>query len=87
MNTNDTRSKVESQILAALAHEEAEDGLYLRNFNLLGEEDERPAVEADEFTILEILTDLIRNGQVTCDETHHETIFHLNRSPGPMHTN
>ena len=78
--SSNTRTDIlKKQIIAALSHEEAEEGLYLRNFNGLdAEEDTRPAVNGDEFEILAALNELIEDGRVTCsDEKNHETIFYL----------
>ena len=71
------REQIKKQILCALAHDEAEDGLYLRNFTNLTEEDERPAVEADDYDIVESLNELIKEGKVWCEQTEAETIFHI----------
>ena len=67
-----------AQILTALAHPEAEEGLYFRNLYHLHEEDERPAVEGDEVAILDMLKVLIAEGQVSMDETGSEAVFKLN---------
>ncbi len=47
------------QILAALKHPEAEEGLYFDNFYHLHEEDERPRVSAPQVEILEAIKVLI----------------------------
>jgi hypothetical protein len=72
-------NEVKHQILSALEHPEAEDGLYLRNFANLHEEDERPAVEADQMEILEALNELVQEGKVILDESCEEVVFHLAR--------
>ncbi len=69
--TND----IKSQILAVLAHPEAEDGLYFRNFYQLHEEDTRSAVKGSEVEILEALNDLLQEGQITADESGPEIVF------------
>ncbi|MBX7144005.1 MAG: hypothetical protein K1X79_06100 [Oligoflexia bacterium] len=70
--------KVKGQILAALSHPEAEEGLYFRNFYHLHEEDERPQVCAEQIAILDALKELIADGKVRLDETGDEAIFFLN---------
>lgn len=76
---NDSRgiSEVKTQILKALAHPEAQDGLYFRNFSHLHEEDERLPVEAGEEEILEALKELMEEGKVNMDDGKGEAIFYL----------
>jgi hypothetical protein len=62
-----------------LSHPEAEEGLYFRNFYHLHEEDERPAVVADQLSILDALKDLIAEGSVKIDESGPEAVFMLGR--------
>ena len=50
-NSQQVIPRIKAQILQALAHPEAEEGLYFRNFVHLHEEDEREAVEGDEEVI------------------------------------
>jgi hypothetical protein len=75
----DSTTDVRSQILSALSHPEAEEGLYFRNFYHLHEEDERPAVVADQLSILDALKDLIAEGSVKIDESGPEAVFMLGR--------
>lgn len=70
-------SGVKKQILQALSHPEAEEGLYFRNFSDLHEEDERPAVQAEQELILDALKQLIDDGQVVADESGKEIVFLL----------
>lgn len=67
---------VKAQILVALQHIEAEEGLYLRNFNLLHEEDDRDPVLAEREEILVALNELVAEGRVRLDESGEEVIFH-----------
>ncbi|MCB0323255.1 MAG: hypothetical protein KDD69_06755, partial [Bdellovibrionales bacterium] len=62
-------SDVRQQVLAALTHPEAEEGLYLDNFFHLHEEDERPRVAASQEEILDALKELIAEGRVETDES------------------
>jgi hypothetical protein len=71
------KSSVKAQIVAALEHPEAEEGLYFRNFFHLHEEDERPAVEADQVSVLDALKELIAEGRVAMEEAEDEAIFRL----------
>jgi hypothetical protein len=72
---NDT--SVEQQILNALKHPEAEEGLFLGNFHVLHEEDERPRVNASEEEILISLKELMRQGKVVADTKGEDVIFML----------
>lgn len=78
MTTNGSgKEQVKGQIMTALSHPEAEEGLYFRNFALLHEEDERPSVEASEEDILEALHELIQEGRVRMNDGSGEVIFFL----------
>lgn len=68
---------IKEEILRSLAHQEAEEGLYFRNFLVLHEEDERPAVHGSEIEILDALKQLLHEGQVDMDDSGSEVIFHL----------
>jgi hypothetical protein len=74
---NMTTSEIKELIIEALAHPEAEEGLYFRNFRNLHEEDVRPAVEGTQEEVLECLKELVEEGKVRVDETGEELIFHL----------
>jgi hypothetical protein len=71
------KNLVKAQIVAALEHPEAEEGLYFRNFFHLHEEDERPAVVADQVAVLDALKELIAEGRVAMEEAEDEAIFRL----------
>lgn len=66
---------VKEQILRALQHPEAEEGLYFDNLCVEHEEDERPMVSGTQEEILDGLKELIAEGKVTTDETGEEVIF------------
>ena len=72
------KERVKSEIITALRHPEAEEGLYFRNFTLLHEEDERDPVQAGEVEILDALKELIEEGRVVITEGGDEAIFMLN---------
>ena len=72
---------VKEQIVSALQHPEAEEGLYFRNFANLHEEDERPAVEGDQLEILDALKELIDEGMVVVSEGDEELVFTLAGQP------
>lgn len=78
--------KIKYQILEALQHPEAEEGLYFRNFYHLHEEDERTAVEADEVSILDALRELMEEGKVQMDESGSEAVFQLATTSGQSHS-
>ncbi len=69
--------QVKLQIIMALQHQEAEEGLYLRNFFHLHEEDERPAVTAPEEDIVDALNDLIEIGIIRTERDPAGMIFLL----------
>ena len=68
---------LKKQILAALRHPEAEEGLYLDNFYHLHEEDERPAVQGTESEIMDTLVQLVEEGKVIMDSSQKSTIFRI----------
>ncbi len=70
-------TRVKTQIIEALGHPEAGDGLFFRNFQMLHEEDERSAVEGEQVVVLDALRQLIDEGRVRVEEGHKELIFHL----------
>jgi hypothetical protein len=70
---------VREQVITALQHPEAEEGLYLDNFYHLHEEDERARVTATELEILDALKALISEGKVSTDDSGEAVIFKLNR--------
>lgn len=72
--------KTKRQIITALSHPEAEEGLYFNNFQTLHEEDERIVVEASELEILDALRELIAEGKVVTDESGTEVVFLLKRN-------
>lgn len=74
------KKAIKEQILHALMHPEAEEGLYFRNFYHLHEADERDPVEGDEVSILDALKELIHEGQVVADDSGEELVFSLKRS-------
>ena len=76
MEKNDNE-RLKDEILAALNHPEADEGLYFRNFFHLHEEDERPAVVGESSAIREALKGLVKEGIVLTDNTGPEPIFIL----------
>jgi hypothetical protein len=72
-----TEDAIKNLILEALAHPEAEEGLYFRNFRNLHEEDARPIVEGTQEDVLECLRQLVEEGKVRMDDQTEEPIFHL----------
>ena len=72
-------ARIKKEILAALRHQEASDGLYFRNFQHLHEADERDPVIGDELEVLEVLRELIEAKEVKVDDSGKEPIFFLNK--------
>lgn len=75
-----TRTSIREQILAALSHPEAEDGLYFNNLIVVHEEEERPIVQGEEEEILAVITDLIDEGLISSAGDGDQRIFSLVRS-------
>jgi hypothetical protein len=73
---------IKSQIMEALSHPEAQEGLYFRNFYHHHEEDERIRVEGEQVEILDALRQLIEEGKVVADDSGKEVIFSLPSSNG-----
>ena len=71
----DSLEKIKDQIMQALSHAEADEGLYFRNLYNLHEADERPGVEAAPELILKALEELVRDGHVHQDVTGEEPVF------------
>lgn len=69
--------EVSNQVILALQHVEAEDGLYLDNFYHLHEEDERPPVTATPEQIFEALQILISDRKVRCEGLESEKVYKL----------
>lgn len=69
--------EIMNDIVKALSHPEASDGLYFRNFANLHEEDERPVVRGTQVEILDALKLLLDDGKVIIQEGDMEAIFHL----------
>ncbi len=70
-------SSIRSQIILALRHEEAEDGLYFNNLIAVHEDEERPVVGGTQEEILAVLGDMIQEGEVIADDSGPEVIFRL----------
>jgi hypothetical protein len=68
---------IRKQVLAALSHPEAEDGLYFNNLVVVHEEEERPIVEGDEVAVRSVLTELISEGLVRSSGEGAQEIFEL----------
>jgi hypothetical protein len=70
-------SKIKTEIIEALTHPEAEEGLYFRNLMHLHEEDERNVVSGNEDEILFALKELIDEGKVKVIDQEEDLIFSL----------
>jgi DNA-binding TFAR19-related protein (PDSD5 family) len=68
---------IKSDILEALAHPEASEGLYLDNLQVVHEEEDRSPVRGDQLEVLDALKDLIHDGKVKTDESGEKVIFFL----------
>lgn len=72
--------QIKSEIIQALQHPEAEEGLYLDNFYHLHEEDTRPMVNATESQIVGALEQLISEGAVHIDSSSGKVVFKITAS-------
>lgn len=70
---------IRSQILSALAHQEAEEGLYFENLIAVHEEEERNVVAGTQIEILDELKKLIDEGRVGVREEGEALVFFLSQ--------
>jgi hypothetical protein len=70
---------IKKQIVDALSHPEAEDGLYFNNLIVVHEEEERPIVAGDEREIRAALDQLKRDGKIEVVGEGETAIFQLRR--------
>lgn len=72
-----SEERIKRQIIAALSHPEAEDGLYFNNLIIVHEEEERPIVEGEEAQVQAALDALVREGSITVTPTAQEHVYRL----------
>lgn len=70
-----TSNIIREQILAALRHPEAEDGLYFNNLIVVHEEEERPIVEGHENDIQAVLDSMISEGVLSVVGEGNQRIY------------
>jgi hypothetical protein len=70
-------NEIKQQILAALRHPEAEDGLYFNNLIVVHEEEERPPVAGKDSQVRQALLELIENGDIVSSGDGDHTIFRM----------
>ncbi len=71
----DNLQKTKQSVLKALSHQEADEGLYFRNFFNMHEADERPRVQGEKEEIIEALNELIKEGKVKLATFDNDVIF------------
>lgn len=71
--------EIKETLIKALSHQEADDGLYFRNFFNMHEADERPVVNASQEEIILGLNELIKEGSVRLSSFDGDVIFLLNK--------
>ena len=71
---------IKTELLDALSHGEAADGLFFCNFKLLHEEDERPYVNGSPKTVASALNELVREGKVYLWEENDRIVFKLKKA-------
>ncbi|HMO16520.1 MAG TPA: hypothetical protein PKA63_01830 [Oligoflexia bacterium] len=74
------QEELKRQVLEALSHPEAEQGLYLNNLQVVHEDEERQAVSGTDIEILDALKELISSGMVMVDDSGESVIFKLNET-------
>ena len=79
MTTKENLSLIRQDILKALAHSEASEGLYLENLEIVHEEEERIPVRGTQLQILECLKELISEERVTVNDSGEKVIFLLSQ--------
>lgn len=71
------RETIREQILAALKHSEAEDGLYFNNLIVVHEEEERPIVEGAEADVQKVLDAMVEAGELSVVGEGSQKIYSL----------
>lgn len=79
MTSEGTLDDIKAQLIETLSHPEASDGLYLRNFFHMHEEDERPRVSGTGHQIMDALNALVQDGDVRLSEVDGSIVFMLAR--------
>ncbi len=77
MRAMNTLTRIKIEILSALAHPEAEDGLYFENLVNLHEDEERTAVVGSQPEVLEALKELVNERKIVMNESGEKVIFSL----------
>lgn len=75
----DELQRVKQEILEALRHEEADEGLYFSNLYELHEEDERSAVSGDVALIEQAVKELVSEGRITIRDDEGAVVLTLVR--------
>jgi hypothetical protein len=73
----DVQALIKKQIIAALSHVEAEEGLYFNNLIVVHEEEERPIVAGDEVDVRKTLAAMITEGSVVCEGSGDTAVYRL----------
>lgn len=68
---------IKKQIVDALSHPEAEDGLYFNNLIVVHEEEERPIVQGEEPEVRAALEQLTQEGRIAVSGQGEAAIFRL----------
>lgn len=71
--TNQT--KIKDEIVSALSHPEAEEGLFLANLLVVHEEDDRPQVSGNDKEILSAIESLIVDKKVSLTHDQGRVVF------------
>jgi hypothetical protein len=67
--------RIKGEILEALGHIEAEDGLYFNNLIVVHEDEERVVVSGEEREVLQALNDLAKEGRIEIEGEGETAIF------------
>lgn len=73
----DELQRVKQEVVEALRHEEADEGLYFSNLYELHEEDERCAVSGDVAVIEQAVKELVSEGRITIRDDEGAVVLTL----------
>ena len=72
-------TRIKQEILSALSHVEAEDGLYFNNLIVVHEDEERQIVSGDEQEVQAALKELLAEQMIRSEAGNGNEIYHLTR--------
>lgn len=70
-------ARLKREIISALSHVEAEEGLYFNNLIVVHEDEERPPVDGTQEDVLAALREMLKEGTVVAEDHGDAVIFRL----------